>query len=148
MTKLLTVTELAHELGVTARAIRFYEDKGLISPQRVGNRRVYSNRDRGRLVLILRGKRLGFSLREIREWLTLYDTGPDQVEQMKRLLALTQDRMATLEAQYDDLEATIEELRDIETEVLEHLKTNGGLDDDAEDADHSEPSPRPRRKRK
>lgn len=148
MTKLLTVTELARELGVTARAIRFYEDKGLITPQRVGNRRVYSNRDRGRLVLILRGKRLGFSLREIREWLTLYDTGPDQVEQMKRLLALTQDRMATLEAQYDDLEATIEELRDIETEVLQHLNSNGGLGDDVEDADQSDLSPRPRRKRK
>ncbi|WP_282608098.1 MerR family DNA-binding transcriptional regulator [Pelagibius sp. Alg239-R121] len=148
MTKLLTVTELARELGVTARAIRFYEDKGLISPQRVGNRRVYSNRDRGRLVLILRGKRLGFSLREIREWLELYDAGSDQLEQMKRLLALTQDRLATLESQYDDLEATIEELREIEAEVLEHLKANKGAIGTAADADSPNDPLRPRRKRK
>ena len=148
MTKLLTVTELARELGVTARAIRFYEDKGLISPQRVGNRRVYSNRDRGRLVLILRGKRLGFSLREIREWLELYDAGPDQVEQMKRLLALTRDRLATLEAQYDDLEATIEELREIESEVEEHLVFKNGSDDTAKDAGAPKDPQSPRRKRK
>ncbi len=148
MTKLLTVTELARELGVTARAIRFYEDKGLIAPQRVGNRRVYSNRDRGRLVLILRGKRLGFSLREIREWLELYDAGPDQVEQMKRLLSLTQERLATLEAQYDDLEATIEELREIETEVVEHLKAKDISDDAAEKTAPSKNSKSPKRKRK
>ena len=148
MTKLLTVTELAHELGVTARAIRFYEDKGLIAPQRVGNRRVYSNRDRGRLVLILRGKRLGFSLREIREWLELYDAGPDQVEQMKRLLILTRERLATLEAQYDDLEATIEELREIESEVVQHLETKDGAGNAAGQADSSEDAKSPRRKRK
>lgn len=148
MTKLLTVTELARELGVTARAIRFYEDKGLIAPQRVGNRRVYSNRDRGRLVLILRGKRLGFSLREIREWLELYDAGPDQVEQMRRLLALTQERLATLEAQYDDLEATIEELREIESEVVEHLKAKDTTGDTAEKADSPKDPKSQRRKRK
>ncbi len=148
MTKLLTVTELARELGVTARAIRFYEDKGLIAPQRVGNRRVYSNRDRGRLVLILRGKRLGFSLREIREWLELYDAGPDQLEQMKRLLTLTRERLATLEAQYDDLEATIEELREIESEVMEHLTAKDGQSDDAGDAESSKSPKSSRRKRK
>lgn len=148
MTKLLTVTELARELGVTARAIRFYEDKGLIAPQRVGNRRVYSNRDRGRLVLILRGKRLGFSLREIREWLELYDAGPDQLEQMKRLLSLTQERLATLEAQYDDLEATIEELREIELEVVEHLKAKDPTSDTAENAKSPKEPKSPKRKRK
>ena len=148
MTKLLTVTELARELGVTARAIRFYEDKGLIAPQRVGNRRVYSNRDRGRLVLILRGKRLGFSLREIREWLELYDAGPDQLEQMKRLLSLTQERLATLEAQYDDLEATIEELREIELEVVEHLKAKDPSSDTAENAKSPKEPKSPKRKRK
>ena len=148
MTKLLTVTELARELGVTARAIRFYEDKGLIAPQRVGNRRVYSNRDRGRLVLILRGKRLGFSLREIREWLELYDAGPDQVEQMKRLLSLTQERLATLEAQYDDLEATIEELREIELEVVEHLKAKDPSSETAENAKSPKEPKSPKRKRK
>ena len=85
MQKLYSVSELATELGVTARALRFYEDKGLISPQRAGNTRVYTYRDRGRLMLILRGKRLGFSLREVRDWLDLYDLDPNQVAQMTRL---------------------------------------------------------------
>lgn len=71
--RLYTVTELAAELGMTARAIRFYEDKGLITPQRAGTTRVYSSRDRARMILILRGKRLGFSLGTIREYLDLYD---------------------------------------------------------------------------
>jgi DNA-binding transcriptional MerR regulator len=147
MTKLLTVTELARELGVTARAIRLYEDKGLIAPQRVGNRRVYSNRDRGRLVLILRGKRLGFSLREIRDWLELYDTGLDQTEQIKRLLALTRERLTTLEAQYNDLEATIDELREIEAEAVDHLTTNNGSDEVVAEAAATEDSKRRRDKR-
>jgi DNA-binding transcriptional MerR regulator len=147
MTKLLTVTELARELGVTARAIRLYEDKGLIAPQRVGNRRVYSNRDRGRLVLILRGKRLGFSLREIRDWLELYDTGLDQTEQIKRLLALTRERLTTLEAQYNDLEATIDELREIEAEAVDHLTTNNGSDEVVAEAAATEDSKRRRGKR-
>jgi DNA-binding transcriptional MerR regulator len=147
MTKLLTVTELARELGVTARAIRLYEDKGLIAPQRVGNRRVYSNRDRGRLVLILRGKRLGFSLREIRDWLELYDTGLDQTEQIKRLLALTRERLTTLEAQYNDLEATIDELREIEAEAVDHLKANNGSDEVVAEAAATEDSKRRRGKR-
>jgi DNA-binding transcriptional MerR regulator len=147
MTKLLTVTELARELGVTARAIRLYEDKGLIAPQRVGNRRVYSNRDRGRLVLILRGKRLGFSLREIRDWLELYDTGLDQTEQIKRLLALTRERLTTLEAQYNDLEATIDELREIEADAVDHLKANNGSDEVVAEAAATEDSKRRRGKR-
>ena len=84
--ELYSVTELAADLGVTARTLRFYEDKGLIEPRRIGNTRVYTHRDRGRLILILRGKRLGFSLREIREWLELYEAGPGQRKQMEALL--------------------------------------------------------------
>ncbi len=73
---LYSVSQLARQLGVTARTIRFYEDKHLINPQRAGTTRVYTHRDRARLVLILRGKRLGFSLREIKEFLDLYDADP------------------------------------------------------------------------
>jgi DNA-binding transcriptional MerR regulator len=111
--ELYSVTELAEELGVTARALRFYEDKGLIEPRRIGNTRVYTHRDRGRLVLILRGKRLGFSLREIREWLDLYEAGPGQRAQMEALLATAAERLAALKQQRKDIDATITELRDI-----------------------------------
>ncbi len=82
MQELYSVSELANDLGVTPRALRFYEDKGLIAPQRAGNTRVYTHRDRGRLMLILRGKRLGFTLREVREWLDLYEVDPDQAAQL------------------------------------------------------------------
>lgn len=111
--ELYSVTELARELGVTARALRFYEDKGLIEPRRVGTTRVYTHRDRGRLILILRGKRLGFSLREIREWLSLYESGPGQRAQMEALLAKIGVRLAALEQQRRDIDATIAELEDI-----------------------------------
>ena len=86
MAELYSVSELANDLGVTPRALRFYEDKGLIAPQRAGNTRVYTHRDRGRLMLILRGKRLGFTLSEVREWLDLYEVDPDQSAQMARLV--------------------------------------------------------------
>src|SRR5271163_2966883 len=85
--RLYTVTELAKELGMTARAIRFYEDKGLIAPQRAGTTRVYSARDRARMILILRGKRLGFSLSAIREYLDLYDADVTHHAQLRALLA-------------------------------------------------------------
>lgn len=118
---LFSITELAGEAGVTPRAIRFYEAKGLISPQRAGTTRVYTHRDGARLKLILRGKRLGFSLREIKEWLDLYDVDPAQIEQMSLLLSKARERIATLERQRGDLDATIAELHEIETQVADHL---------------------------
>ena len=121
---LYSITELAKELGVTARAIRFYEDKGLIAPQRVGNARVYDRRDRGRMILIMRGKRLGFALREIRDWLDLYDADPGQAGQMQVLLNKTRGRLAELERQRDDIEVTLAELREIEAAVFSHLQAN------------------------
>jgi DNA-binding transcriptional MerR regulator len=121
MQKLYSVTELAEELGVTPRALRFYEDKGLVAPRRAGTTRVYTPRDRGRLALILRGKRLGFSLREIGEWLDLYDADPNQGEQMRLLVAKVHERIAGLERQRDDLEATLKELREIERAARRHL---------------------------
>lgn len=126
MQKLYSVSELATELGVTARALRFYEDKGLISPQRAGNTRVYTYRDRGRLMLILRGKRLGFSLREVRDWLDLYDLDPNQVAQMTRLRDKVCARIAALEGQRADLKATLAELRGVLQQVDGHLAAKDG----------------------
>ncbi len=132
MRKLYTVTELAEALGVTPRALRFYEDKGLVTPQRAGTTRVYTHRDRGRLALILRGKRLGFSLREVGEWLDLYDADPNQGEQMRILVAKVHERIAGLERQRDDLEATLKELREIEQAARRHLDTTAAVTPPAE----------------
>ncbi len=105
-----SITELSHEFKVTARAIRFYEDKGLLQPSRQGMNRIYTRRDRARLILILRGKRLGFSLAEIREMLNLYDLGDGQTEQLRVTLKRSQDRLRALETQRRDVEAAIDEL--------------------------------------
>lgn len=118
MTQILfTVTELARDLGVTARTIRFYEDKGLIAPQRAGTTRVYSSRDRARMILILRGKRLGFSLREIRDYLDLYAADVTGVEQNRMLVKAVRARIALLERQREAVEQTLDELRDIERQA-------------------------------
>lgn len=117
-----TVTELARDLSVTARTIRFYEDKGLLTPRRAGTMRVYTKRDRARMVLILRGKRLGFSLREIKEYLDLYDMDPSQSEQMRMLLKKVQLRLEMLEDQRLALEETIDELKEIEGQTLAALE--------------------------
>lgn len=118
---LYSVTELARDLGVTPRTLRFYEDKGLLEPRRIGTTRVYSHRDRGRLALILRGKRLGFTLREIREWLDMYEADPDQARQMRTLVNKVGVRIDALEQQRRDLDATITELQDIKTAAETHL---------------------------
>src|SRR5512134_949802 len=117
-TGLYSITELADELGVTARAIRFYEAKGLLRPQRVGANRVYDYRDRARLLLILRGKRLGFSLAEIQLYLDLYDADPTHKKQLVHLLTGARERIDELESQRRDLELTLEELREIEEQAL------------------------------
>ena len=117
-----TVTELARDLAITPRTIRFYEDKGLITPRRAGTMRVYTKRDRARMVLILRGKRLGFSLREIKEYLDLYDIDPSQTEQIRLLLKKVQTRLEMLEDQRVALEESILELKDIEEQTLGALE--------------------------
>ena len=121
MAEFYSVTELANDLGVTPRALRFYEDKGLIAPQRAGNTRVYTRRDRGRLMLILRGKRLGFTLSEVREWLDLYEVAPDQSSQVAHLRDKVHARIDALEQQREDLDATLRELREILEQVDRHL---------------------------
>jgi DNA-binding transcriptional MerR regulator len=123
--ELYSVTELAEDLGITPRTLRFYEDKDLLNPRRAGNARVYSHRDRGRMILILRGKRLGFTLSEIREWLDLYESDPGQVGQMRKLVGKAEERLAALEQQRKDIDATITELQDIIGAAERHLATAG-----------------------
>ena len=118
-----TVGELARELGVTPRTIRFYEDRGLILPGRAGTTRVYAPRDRARLILILRGKQLGFSLREIREYLDLYDADPAHAGQIRLLLDRVRARVAQLDEQKAALDETLAELRAIEAQAVAALTT-------------------------
>jgi DNA-binding transcriptional MerR regulator len=121
--RLYTITELARELGVTARAIRFYESKGLLAPQRAGNNRVYTYRERARLQIILRGKRLGFTLRGIKEYLDLYDADHGRgIGQLEHLLRGARQRTAELERQRHDLELTLSELREVEAQTLAALR--------------------------
>jgi len=119
---LYTVTQLADELGITPRAIRFYEAKGLVAPQRAGTTRVYTKRERARMKLILRGKQLGFSLREIKDYLDLYDMDRTRVAQLRMLLTKLRDRIAQLEEQRSALEQALSELRDAEQEAIAILK--------------------------
>ncbi|NIZ00615.1 MerR family transcriptional regulator [Thalassospira lucentensis] len=120
-----TVPELADDLGITPRTIRFYEQKGLLNPQRAGTTRVYTRQDRAKLLIILRGKRLGFSLREIADYLDLYGADPTQAEQIKMLLSQVRERVADLEEQRQALDVTLDELREIEQQSIDALKEKG-----------------------
>jgi DNA-binding transcriptional MerR regulator len=123
-TDIYSVTELADELGVTPRAIRFYETKGLIKPSRAGTTRVYTHRDRARMQLILRGKRLGFTLADIKEYLDLYDLDPSKVKQVKLLLGKIERRVSELEQQREDLETTLMELEEMRQECLVNIEAH------------------------
>ena len=125
MEKLYTITELADELELTPRAIRFYETKSLLAPQRVGANRVYTHRDRARLKVILRGKRLGFSIAEIKEYIDLYDAEMGQVEQTKHLLRKIRLRSEDLRNQREVLEVTLDELGEMEKQALDALRSWG-----------------------
>lgn len=116
-----TITELAREFGVTPRAIRHYEAQGLIFPERAGQQRVYSKRDRTRLKLTLRGKRLGLALTEIKELIDMYDHAPDESSQLVKLLAVLATRRAALQQQREDIEAVLAELEDFETQCRDIL---------------------------
>lgn len=105
-----TITDLAREFGLTTRAIRFYEDQGLLAPGREGINRVYNNRDRVRLKLTLRGKRLGFSLGQIKELFDIYDSAKGERAQLSQYLELLAQRRAQLEQQREDIEAVLGEI--------------------------------------
>lgn len=121
---LFTIGELAADFSLSLRAIRFYEDQGLILPQRAGTTRVYTRRDRARLQLILRGKRLGFTLSDIRAFLELYDVDRSKHLQMQVMLGKTRERIEDLEQQLDDIVVTLAELRDMEGEIVAYTQSD------------------------
>ena len=116
-----TIAELADEFGITARAIRFYEDSGLITPTRRGTARIYSSADRARLAWILRGKRVGFSLKEIGELLDLYERGEGREKQIRATLEKCEERLETLEQQKRDIADTMNELEEFCDTIRETL---------------------------
>jgi DNA-binding transcriptional MerR regulator len=116
-----TIAELAREFGITTRTIRFYEAEGMIEPERQGAQRLYHPRDRVRLKLILRGKRLGFSISEIRQIIQMYKEPPGEVGQLKMMLARIEEKRGDLRQKRRDLEETLAELDHAEESCLERL---------------------------
>jgi DNA-binding transcriptional MerR regulator len=119
-----TITELAQEFGITTRTIRHYEDEGLLSPRRDGQNRLFSQRDRVRLKLALRGKRLGFTLAEIRELFDLYDLARDEKRQLSEFLAKLEKRRALLKQQREDIEVMLNEITFFEGQCRKLLAEN------------------------
>ena len=117
-----SISELAREFDITPRAIRFYEDQGLLAPRRDGQRRIYSARDRTRLKLTLRGKRLGLTLSEIRDLIDMYEPGRDERPQLERFLAVLEAHKASLVQQRADIEAQLSEIQAFEKKVRKQLK--------------------------
>ncbi|HVJ79228.1 MAG TPA: MerR family DNA-binding transcriptional regulator [Hyphomicrobium sp.] len=116
------ISALAKEFGITPRAIRFYESRGLLSPERIGTTRRYSKRDRARLMLILRGRNLGFTIEDVGEYLALYDADPGQLAQTRLLLGKVTNAIAGLETKQRDIERSLADLRDIRDRCEGHLK--------------------------
>ena len=123
--RIYSIAELAREFAVTARTIRFYEDEGLIKPRRQGTQRLYSVGDRARLGWILRGKRLGFSLAEIKQLLDLYQVDRTGLQQMRELLRRSRLHIEELERRRADLDAQIGDFKDVETHVAAELRQRG-----------------------
>jgi DNA-binding transcriptional MerR regulator len=119
-----TISQLASEFALTTRAIRFYEDEGLVAPRRHGQARIYGERERTRIKLILRGKRLGLTLAEIREILDLYDSREGDRRQLMRFLEVLDHRRRQLEVQRSDIDALLDEIGGIERDCRRRLKAS------------------------
>lgn len=126
MTESYGIAELAREFDITTRTVRFYEDKGLLSPERDGQRRIYGPRDRVRLKLIMRGKRLGLSLEEIGELMDLYDADPSEVTQLTQFIDVIRARKSALEVQKQDIEDSLAEMTRIEEQCADLLQQKQG----------------------
>jgi DNA-binding transcriptional MerR regulator len=120
-----SISDLAREFALTTRAIRFYEDCGLVTPTRNGRARVYGERERVRIKLILRGKRLGLALSEIGELLDLYEIGHNERAQLTKFIALLVDRRQRLLQQKEDIDAVLAEIAGIERECRRRLRDEG-----------------------
>jgi len=127
MQRLYTITQLTQEFDVTTRTLRFYEAQGLVTPQRRGRQRLYSPADRTRIKLILRGKRLGFSLAEIREIIEMYGKAPGESGQLQLLMAKIDARRAELMEKRRDIELTLAELDEVEAGARDRIREIGGL---------------------
>ena len=123
--KTFTISELSKEFGITTRTIRFYESRGLITPERIGTSRRYSKRDRARLILILRGRNLGFTVEDAGDYLGLYDSDPGQVAQTKLLLDKVQAAITNLKTKRDDIDKALADLDDIQAKCEGHLRKKG-----------------------
>ncbi|GLQ05480.1 MerR family transcriptional regulator [Sneathiella chinensis] len=120
-----SITDLAEEFGVTSRTIRFYEDKGLVTPRRDGLTRIYSRSDRARLKLILRGRRLGFSLQDIKKMIDLYDPENDSMEQLKYTKQKCEEQLEKLKVQREDINEAIAELEEGLSDMQEYMARGG-----------------------
>lgn len=116
-----SIGELAKEFDITPRSIRFYEEQDLLSPERTGQTRIYCNKDRVRLKLILRGKRLGFSLAEIKNLFELYDSNANSMLQLEAMLQMTEQKRAILRQQLDDIQMLMNELDEVEKRCRDEL---------------------------
>ncbi|MFM5520397.1 MerR family transcriptional regulator [Aeromonas jandaei] len=116
-----SISELAHEFDVTPRTIRYYEDEGLLTPQREGQTRIYSHKDKIRLKLTLRGKRLGFSLAEIRELFDMYDTDKSSKNQLNSMIRLIESKRSALRQQLEDIQMVMAELEAAEQRCVNSL---------------------------
>ena len=130
MQRLYTITQLTQEFEVTTRTLRFYEAQGLLSPQRRGRQRLYTPADRTRLKLILRGKRLGFSLAEISEIIQMYGKAPGEAGQLQVMMQKIDARRAELQEKRRDIELTLKELDDVEAGCRQRMAELGLSEDD------------------
>lgn len=120
-----SISDLSREFGITPRTIRYYEDQGILAPQREGLTRVFTRRDRTRLKMALRGKRLGLSLAEIKELINMYATPQDATPQLLKCMDIMQQRRAALEQQREDIEAMLAEIDQFQSVCEQHMNARG-----------------------